>query len=134
MNTIETEDKFGVTFCDRILLVIEKGLGGSVWDSDDKLDVDFTSGWGVTCLVHSHPIITAALVTQSAKIMQSPNAVFTYSPARASALLELTKVLPKNMDKSYFVNSGAEAIDAAIKLARKISGRSKVISTLSSFH
>jgi acetylornithine/N-succinyldiaminopimelate aminotransferase len=134
MNTIETGDKFGVTFCDRIPLVIEKRLGTTVWDSDDKLYLDFTSGWGVACLGHSHPIITDALITQITKIMQSPNAGFTYLPARANALLELSKVLPKNMDKSYFVNSGAQANDAAINLARKISGRSKVISTLSSFH
>jgi len=53
MNTIETEDKFGVTSCDRISLVIDKGLGTSVWDRDDKLYLDFTSGWGVTCLGHS---------------------------------------------------------------------------------
>lgn len=134
MNTVEIEDKFGITFCDRIPLVIEKGLGTSVWDSEDKLYLDFTSGWGVTCLGHSHPVITDALVTQGSKLMQSPNAGFTYSPVRANALLELSKVLPSNMDKSYFVNSGAEANDAAIKLARKISGRSKIISTLSSFH
>lgn len=134
MNTIEIENKFGVTFCDRIPLVIEKGLGTSVWDSDDKVYLDFTAGWGVTSLGHSHPVIIDALMTQASKIMQSANAGFTYSPARANALLELSKVLPKNMDKSYFVNSGAEANDAAIKLARKISGRSKVISTLSSFH
>lgn len=134
MNTIEIEDKLGITFCDRIPLVIERGLGTSVWDSDDTLYLDFTAGWGVTCLGHSHPVITDALITQSAKIMQSPNSGFTYSPARATALLELNKVLPQNMAKSYFVNSGAEANDAAIKLARKISGRSKIISTLNSFH
>lgn len=134
MNTVEIEDKLGITFCDRIPLVIERGLGTSVWDSEDKLYLDFTSGWGVTCLGHSHPVITDALVTQSSKLMQSPNAGFTYSPVRANALLELSKVLPPNMDRSYFVNSGAEANDAAIKLARKISGRSKILSTLNSFH
>ncbi|MFT6402520.1 MAG: acetylornithine/succinyldiaminopimelate/putrescine aminotransferase [Pseudohongiellaceae bacterium] len=44
MNTVEIDDKFGITFCDRTPLVIEKGLVTSVWDSDDKLYLDFTSG------------------------------------------------------------------------------------------
>ncbi|MFT4888222.1 MAG: acetylornithine/N-succinyldiaminopimelate aminotransferase [Pseudohongiellaceae bacterium] len=88
----------------------------------------------MACLGHSHSIIADVLITQSTKIMQSPKAGFNYSPARANALLELSKVLSQNMDKGYSVNSGAEANDAAVKLAIKISGRSKIISTLSSFH
>lgn len=60
-----------------------------------------------------------ALITQSTKIKQIPSVDFAYSRARANALLELSKVLLKNMDKSCFVNSGAEATDTAIEPARK---------------
>lgn len=134
MNTIESEDRLGLTFCDRIPLVIEKGIGTKVWDEQHNEYLDFTSGWGVTCLGHSHPVITDALTEQAGKIMQSPNAGFTYSPARARLLQELSAVIPQSLEKLYFVNSGAEANDAAIKLARKISGKTKIISALSSFH
>jgi len=134
MNTIETEDSLGITFCNRQAVAIERGEGCKVWDEEGREYLDFTSGWGVTCLGHAHPVITAAIYAQAQKIIQNPNSGFTYSPARASLLSALSKVLPVNLSKVYFANSGAEANDAAIKLARKISGKSKIVSTLASFH
>ncbi|MBL4729032.1 MAG: aspartate aminotransferase family protein [Gammaproteobacteria bacterium] len=134
MNSIEIEDRLGITFCNRQSVAIERGEGCLVWDEDGKEYLDFTSGWGVTCLGHSHPLITDAIIKQAKKIIQNPNSGFTYSPSRAKLLEILSKVLPDNLEKIYFANSGAEANDAAIKLARKITGKSKVVSTLASFH
>ncbi len=134
MNTIEMENKLGITFCKRQQLVIERGKGSYVWDEQGNKYLDFTSGWGVTCLGHSHPVIVNSIIKQSQKIMQNPNSGFTYSPARANILCKLHEVLPRGLDKIYFANSGAEANDAALKLARKITGKSKVISMLGSFH
>ncbi|MEX0965544.1 MAG: aspartate aminotransferase family protein [Pseudohongiellaceae bacterium] len=134
MNTIETEDRLGITFCNRQSIAIERGEGCYVWDENGKEYLDFTSGWGVTCLGHSHPVITNAIFTQARKIIQNPNSGFTYSPSRARLLEELSGVLPINPAKIYFANSGAEANDAAIKLARKITGKSKIVSALASFH
>lgn len=134
MNAIEIENRLGITFCERQQLVIERGEGVTVYDQEGKAFLDFTSGWGVTCLGHSHPLITNAIVKQAEKLIQCPNSGFIYSPIRAEALIELHKVLPPSLVSSYFVNSGAEANDAAIKLARKISGRSKMVSTNRSFH
>jgi len=134
MKSIEIEDRLGITFCDRQPIAIERGEGCLVWDEDGEEYLDFTSGWGVTCLGHSHPLITAAIIEQSKKIIQNPNSGFTYSPSRAKLLETLSAVLPKNLAKVYFANSGAEANDAAIKLARKITGKSKIVSTLASFH
>ncbi|MBL4581839.1 MAG: aspartate aminotransferase family protein [Gammaproteobacteria bacterium] len=134
MSSIEIEDRLGITFCNRQSIAIERGEGCLVWDEDGKKYLDFTSGWGVTCLGHSHPLITDAITKQAKKIIQNPNSGFTYSPPRAKLLEILNKVLPDNLEKIYFANSGAEANDAAIKLARKITGKSKVVSTLASFH
>ncbi len=134
MSSIEIEDRLGVTFCNRQAIAIERGEGCLVWDESGREYLDFTSGWGVTCLGHSHPLITDAIVKQAQKIIQNPNSGFTYSPARAKLLQALSAVLPSNLSKIYFANSGAEANDAAIKLARKISGKSKIVSTLASFH
>ena len=134
MSSIEIEDRLGITFCNRQAIAIERGKGCVVWDEDGKEYLDFTSGWGVTCLGHSHPLITAAIVKQAQKIIQNPNSGFTYSPSRAKLLETLSEVLPDNLAKIYFVNSGAEANDAAIKLARKITGKSRIVSTLASFH
>lgn len=134
MNTIAIEDSLGITFCNRQPIAIERGAGCYVWDEAGNRYLDFTAGWGVTCLGHSHPCITKAIYQQAQKIIQNPNSGFTYSPPRARLLALLKPVLPASLDKIYFANSGAEANDAALKLARKITGKTKVISTTGSFH
>ncbi|NTV34659.1 MAG: aspartate aminotransferase family protein, partial [Deltaproteobacteria bacterium] len=105
-----------------------------VWDEDGNEYMDFTAGWGVTCLGHAHPVITEALAAQSRKIIQNPNSGITYSPARARLLSLLMEILPKGLTRVFFSNSGAEANDASIKLARKATGRLDVVSTDLSFH
>ena len=113
---------------------IEKGDGVFVWDEEGTRYIDFTSGWGVTCIGHAQPVITEALLSQSKKILQNPNSGLTYSPARAALLSILMKVMPSHLTHVFFSNSGAEANDAAIKLARKVTSRLDVISTHQSFH
>ena len=79
-------------------------------------------------------MITGALLEQSRKIIQNPNSGLTYSPVRANLLSLMRQILPSNLTRIFFSNSGAEANDAAIKLARKVTGRMDVISTHQSFH
>lgn len=134
MSTIETENRLGLSFSERLELAFTHGKGTRVWDEAGKAYLDFTSGWGVNCLGHSHPAIVSALAKQAARIMQSPNAGFTYSPERAALLSLLHTVLPRTLVKTFFCSSGAEANDAALKLARKVTGRSKVITTIGAFH
>lgn len=134
MNTIEIEDTYLVNFCEKVPLSIDKGVGSKVWDETGKEYLDFTSGWAVTSLGYSHPVITAAIIEQSQKIIHNPNSSLTYSPSRAKLLLNLVKILPQTINKIFFTNSGAEANDAAMKLARKITGRKKIISAIKSFH
>lgn len=134
MSTIDIENRLGLAFSERLELAFTHGKGTRVWDEAGKAYLDFTSGWGVNCLGHGHPALVSALATQAARIMQSPNAGFTYSPERAALLSLLHSVLPPTLVKTFFCNSGAEANDAALKLARKITGRSKVITTVGAFH
>ena len=134
MNVIDVENQLGITFCDRLPLVAEYGKGSHVWDDKGARYLDFTAGWGVTCLGHAHPVITEAISRQAGRILQNPNSGFTYSPARAALLLQLQKCLPASLHQVYFTNSGTEANDAAIKLARKLTGRIGIVSTLGSFH
>jgi acetylornithine/N-succinyldiaminopimelate aminotransferase len=133
-NTIATEDAHYAPFFNKTPISIERGEGIYVWDEDGNEYVDFTAGWGVTCLGHAHPVITEALAAQSRKIMQNPNSGITYSPARARLLSILMEILPKGLTRVFFSNSGAEANDASIKLARKATGRLDVVSTDLSFH
>ncbi|MEQ8407733.1 MAG: aspartate aminotransferase family protein [Gammaproteobacteria bacterium] len=134
MNVQETEQQLGIGFCKRQPLVAERGEGALVWDAAGKKYLDFTSGWGVTCLGHAHPVMRNALSEQAAKLWQNPNSGFAYSPVRAQLLEELQNWLPAPAMRTFFVNSGAEANDAAIKLARKITGRCGIVSTSGGFH
>jgi acetylornithine/N-succinyldiaminopimelate aminotransferase len=133
-TTFEIEDSIMAPFFVKQQVSIERGQGIYVWDEAGRKYIDFTAGWGVTCIGHAHPVITAALLEQSRKIIQSPNSGLTYSPARAKLLKILKTVLPPHLTRVFFSNSGAEANDAAIKLARKVSGRLDIISTHQSFH
>jgi acetylornithine/N-succinyldiaminopimelate aminotransferase len=133
-KTIDTEDKWMPPFFKKIPVSIERGEGVYVWDEEGRRYLDFTAGWGVTCLGHAHPVITKALLEQSRKIIQNSNSGLTYSPVRANLLSLMRQILPSNLTRIFFSNSGAEANDAAIKLARKVTGRMDVISTHQSFH
>jgi acetylornithine/N-succinyldiaminopimelate aminotransferase len=79
-------------------------------------------------------VITDALLEQSKKIIQNPNSGLTYSPVRARLLSLMGEILPAPLTRVFFSNSGAEANDAAIKLARKATGRLDVIAMNQSFH
>ena len=133
-KTIEIEDQSSPPFFSKIPISIERGEGIYCSDEEGNRFLDFTSGWGVTCLGHASPVITDALLEQSRKIIQNPNSGLTYSPIRAKLLALMREILPSNLTRVFFSNSGAKANDAAIKLARKVSGRMDVISTHQSFH
>jgi len=134
METIATENELGLIVCNRQPLAFERGQGSHVWDEQGERYLDFTSGWGVTSLGHSHPALVGAIVEQAGKLMQNPNSGFTYSPVRARLLQALTAVLPQQSWRFFFANSGAEANDAAVKLARKATGRRNVVAISGSFH
>ncbi|MBV1879976.1 MAG: aspartate aminotransferase family protein [Pseudomonadales bacterium] len=133
-NTQQLEDEYGIGFFQKQPVVVDRGEGVWAYTEANEKYLDFTSGWAVTCLGHAHPVITEAIIRQSQKIIQNPNSGLTYSPSRAQLLKCLVPLLPANLTALFFTNSGAEANDAALKLARKITGRRKVISTRQSFH
>jgi len=133
-DTIAIENRLTPRFFNKTPLSVERGQGVRVWDEEGREYLDFTSGWGVTCLGHAHPVITEALMKQGHKIIQNPNSGLTYSPVRARLLSLLAQILPPPLTRIFFSNSGAEANDAAIKLARKVTGRMDVIATEQSFH
>jgi acetylornithine/N-succinyldiaminopimelate aminotransferase len=133
-STISIEDALSPPFFKKIPISIERGRGVYVWTEEGARLIDFTAGWGVTCLGHGHPKIVEALKEQSEKIMQNPNSGLTYSPARARLLSLMRRILPTGLTRVFFTNSGAEANDAAIKLARKVTGRLNVVSCEQSFH
>ncbi len=133
-NTIAIEDKHYIPVFNKIPISIERGEGVFVWEENGRRYIDFTSGWGVTCIGHANPVIVEALSQQSRKIIQNPNGGLTYSPAKSKLLALMADILPDNLPRLFFSNSGAEANDAVIKLARKVSGRQEIIAMDKGFH
>jgi acetylornithine/N-succinyldiaminopimelate aminotransferase len=133
-DTIAVENAHTPPFFNKLQISIARGEGVWVWDEEDTKYLDLTAGWGVTSIGHAHPVIQRALAEQGARMLQNPDAGLTYSPARARLLALLAGLLPEGLTRVFFSNSGAEANDAAVKLARKVTGREGVVATLDSFH
>jgi len=117
----------------RVGPVFVKGKGSFLWDNEGKKYLDLFPGWGVSILGHCHPQIVKAIKEQSAKLIHLPNNLFQEEQALAA------REIIKNSfpGKVFFANSGAEAIEAAIKLTRLYgnkSGRYEVITMKNSFH
>ncbi|OGG80583.1 acetylornithine aminotransferase [Candidatus Kaiserbacteria bacterium RIFCSPLOWO2_01_FULL_54_13] len=113
-------------------LVISRGLGSYVWDESGKKYLDFFPGWGVSGLGHCHPRIVSALTRQARTLIHVANNYYH----EGQALLARKIVTHSFPGKVFFCNSGAEANEGAIKLARKFGNprRNEVITTLNSFH
>ncbi len=132
---IETEKQFYMGTVRRQPVVIERGQGTRVWDTDGKEYLDFTAGWAVDCLGHSAPVMVEAISKQAATLIQTSNQFYTLPQ------LQLVEWLVKNscLDKVFLCNSGAEANEGAIKLARKYgrdnrNGAVEIITAIDSFH
>ena len=133
-DTTAIENAHMPPFFTKTPVSIERGEGVYVWDEEGERYLDLTAGWGVTSIGHAHPVIQAALAEQGALILQNPDSGLTYSPARARLLALLAEILPAGLTRVFFTNSGAEANDAAVKLARKVTGREDVVAMDGSFH
>lgn len=112
-------------------LVFVKGKGSRLWDIHNKVYLDFFPGWGVSNLGHCHPKVMQAVRDQVSKLIFIPNNYYHLEQAKLAKEL----VYWSYPAKVFFCNSGAEAIEAAIKFSRKFGqGRYEIITFLNSFH
>ncbi len=114
-----------------------RGRGTELWDSDGRRYLDFLCGLAVTSLGHCNPAVTAAIVEQAGTLLHVSN--FFSNDAAARAAVEVVDLLRETTGEAgqvFFCNSGAEANEAALKLARKFGGRGRhvVVSAFGSFH
>jgi 4-aminobutyrate aminotransferase len=113
-------------------LVIERAEGIWIHDASGNRWADFACGTAVTNLGHNHPAVVAAAHAQLDKVMHS-GCVFRYEPLVAAAE-RLREITPDRIEKFGFANSGTESVEAAVKLARKVTGRQAVIAFRGGFH
>jgi acetylornithine/LysW-gamma-L-lysine aminotransferase len=129
---IDIENKLMANVFAKKPIVITRGKGALVWDVNGKEYVDCTGSYGVALLGHSHPKVVEAVRQQAEKLI-SCHAGF-YNDKRAELLQKIVQITPKGLDKVFLSNSGAEAVECAIKLARKFTGKPEIIAVMGGFH
>src|SRR4029079_17905441 len=114
--------------------VIERGAGAMVEDVDGNVFLDCSAGIAVTSTGHSHPAVVQAIADQSARFLHMSGTDFYYD-VQVRLAEELAAVVPIDGGaRSFFANSGTEAIEASIKLARYATGRANIIAFFGAFH
>ncbi len=131
----EIADKYMMTTYTRLPVTLVRGEGTRLWDDQGKEYLDFFGGHVVVSLGHCHPVVVEAIREQAATLMHYSNIAYT------TPQLELAQLLIDNscLDRAFFCNSGAEAVEASIKLARKWgkehrNGAFELISAQNAFH
>jgi 4-aminobutyrate aminotransferase len=115
-------------------LVVERGSGAVIQDVDGNRFLDFTAGIAVTATGHCHPEVVHAIQDQASKLIHMSGTDFYYAP-QIDLSQRLAELAPGRSPKRvFFTNSGAEALEAALKLARWHTGRSRAIAFLGAFH
>ena len=129
------EKKYYMPTFKRIPVTFVRGRGARVWDDNDRQYLDFTAGWAVNSLGHCHPAVVKAVTQQLKTLIHASNSYYTIPQ------IELAELLVQNscLDKVFFCNSGAEATEGAVKLARRyghlhLNGAYEVLTATGSFH
>jgi predicted acetylornithine/succinylornithine family transaminase len=116
----------------RLPVALVEGRGSRVVDVDGREYLDLTAGWGVCSIGHCHPALVEAIRKQAGRLMQTTNLFYTLPQLDLAEAL--AGIAPQEITRSFFTNSGTEAVEGAIKLAHRATGRRKFVSTESSFH
>jgi putrescine aminotransferase len=109
-----------------------RALGCTIWDSNGKAYLDFAGGYGVFTLGHSHPRVIAAVREQMERMSLSGKTMF--NPVLGRAAKRLAELAPGDLQISFWCNSGTEAVEGAVKLARAATKRTKIVATHDAFH
>src|SRR5512136_1789482 len=129
---METENRYLANVFSKKPIVITRGKGVLLWDVNGLEYVDCASSYGVALLGHCHPKVVAAIKAQAEQLITCHSCY--YNDKRAEFIEKLVKITPKGLDKAFLSNSGAEAVESAIKLARKFSGKPEIIAMMGAFH
>ena len=133
VSTVDTRELLSPVWAHLSDRIIARGEGIYLFDTEGNQYIDFTSGIGVTSTGHCHPHVVEAIQKQAAELIfgQINCMIPPTAPALAAKLLPL---MPDGLDCFFFSNSGAEAVEAAVKLAKNATGRTNVIAFEGSFH
>jgi acetylornithine/succinyldiaminopimelate/putrescine aminotransferase len=128
----KTEETFQLATYAKMNIAVERGEGAWVWTSEGEKFLDLYGGHAVCATGHSHPRVVEALKAQAEKVLFYSNLV--YSDVRAKAAEKLISIAPENLTKAFFCNSGTEANENAMRMARMTTKREKIITFSGGFH
>ncbi|MCX8191997.1 MAG: acetylornithine/succinylornithine family transaminase, partial [Nitrososphaerales archaeon] len=128
----ELEDRYFAPVYQKMPIAIVRGSGASVWDVNGREYVDCMGGYGVALVGHCNPKVVEAIKRQAERLITCHGSI--YNDVRATLLEKLISIAPKGLDRVYLANSGAEAVECALKLAVKYTGKSEIIAMTGSFH
>ena len=127
-----SEDQYMGNLYQRFPVTIEKGVGAHVWDVDGKEYIDCMGGYGVALVGHQNQRVNNAIKEQIDKIITVHSSL--YNKTREEFLKTLIGLTPKGLTQVHLNNSGAEAIEAAMKFARKFTGKKGMVAMKGSYH
>jgi len=127
---VELERESVIQTYTRQPILLVRGAGARVWDATGKEYLDFVAGVAVNTVGHCHPAVVEAIARQAKELIHTSNLYYTENQV---FLAEELKTLT-GMDRAFYCNSGAESVEAALKLARRATGRSEIVAAVHSFH
>ena len=128
----EVERRYALEVFPKRDITVVKGRGAEVWDDQGRRYIDCVAGIGVASVGHANPAVAEALAEQARTLVICPG-IF-YNDMRAKLLEELASIAPPGLTRGFLCNSGAEAVEAAIKFARLTTGRTGIVSAMRGFH
>ena len=128
----QLEDDFQIATYAKMNIAVERGSGAWIWTSEGDKYLDLYGGHAVCATGHSHLDVVKAIQEQAEKVLFYSNLV--YSEIRAKAAEKLISVAPDSLSKAFFCNSGTEANENAMRMARMATGREKIITFTGGFH
>src|SRR2546421_7596228 len=131
-NVEVLEEQFQLATYKKMPVVAERGEGVWIYASDGRRYLDLYGGHAVAGTGHCHPHVVKAIKDQSDKLLFYSNLV--YSEARARAAEKLVSIAPESLTKAFFCNSGTEANENAMRMARMATGREKIVTFSGGFH
>ena len=132
MSVFDIENRHGSGAYAQRPAVLTRGEGVYVYDEDGRRFIDATSGQGVAALGHCHPAVTNAVAEQAAQLVTCHESF--YNDRRAELYAALSRFTPGDLNRFFFCNSGAEAIEGSLKVARLLTGREGIVAVKRAFH
>ena len=129
---ISVENSFLANVYQKFPVCAVRGEGALLYDANGKVYIDCMGGYGVSLVGHCHPKVVEAIKKQCEKLIACHGSL--YNDKRAELLEKLVEIAPKGLNKVFLCNSGAEAVECAIKAAVKYTGKSEIISMVRGFH